>query len=259
MTEKKIKDFTAATTVNDTDVMILEDATKTQYSTMSLIFNYIKTKLGLKTVATSGLASDLTESETKRFVTDAEKTKWNGYEGAITATNGDLSSTKNDLVYHGYLINEYSGNQKPNPLDINLDNGIYGLYSHFPGTVNLPQGFGVGFFSFTRYNTDWIKVIAHDISSNIKWENTYFPTGGAHAWTGWITNDRVLYLASHAESLNDIGRNCTVDANVEGEDGTITTNIHISGSFATQMFISWGGTLKVRTKQSGAWGSWQTK
>lgn len=98
METKKLQDLAESTAPNDTDIFILEDATATKKVTFLNLFNKIKTKLGLKAIATSGKAADLTYDANNRAVTDVEKKKWNGYESTISALNSDLGELRKAKV-----------------------------------------------------------------------------------------------------------------------------------------------------------------
>lgn len=124
MATKKLQDLTASTSPGDADIMLIEDTTATKKITFLNLFNRIKTKLGLATVATSGKASDLTGLSTvatsgkladttkdasNRTITDAERTKWNGYGSSIDSLNSNLSQggVDNDVGYSKFPDGTY--------------------------------------------------------------------------------------------------------------------------------------------------------
>ncbi|WP_050640991.1 MULTISPECIES: hypothetical protein [Clostridia] len=126
MATKKLQDLTASTSPGDADIMLIEDTTATKKITFLNLFNRIKTKLGLATVATSGKASDLTGLSTvatsgkladttkdasNRTITDAERTKWNGYGSSIDSLNSNwekLGGLRFDHQFIASVTAEYS-------------------------------------------------------------------------------------------------------------------------------------------------------
>ena len=91
MATKKLQDLTASTSPGDADILLIEDTAATKKITFLNLFNRIKTKLGLATVATSGKLADTVKDANNRTITDAERTKWNGYGTSIDSLNSNLS------------------------------------------------------------------------------------------------------------------------------------------------------------------------
>lgn len=108
MATKKLLELAESTSPGDSDILMIEDTVATKRITFLNLFNKVKAKLALATVATSGKASDLsglatvatsgkladtTKDANNRTITDAERAKWNGYGTDITS----LNSNYNDL------------------------------------------------------------------------------------------------------------------------------------------------------------------
>ena len=108
MATKKLLELAESTSPDDSDILMIEDTVATKRITFLNLFNKVKAKLALATVATSGKASDLSGLATvatsgkladtakdadNRTITDAERAKWNGYGTDITS----LNSNYNDL------------------------------------------------------------------------------------------------------------------------------------------------------------------
>ena len=106
MATKKLLELVESTSPGDSDILMIEDTVATKRITLLNLFNKIKAKLALATVATSGKASDLTGLSTvatsgqladtlkdanNRTITDAERAKWNGYGTSIDSLNSNLS------------------------------------------------------------------------------------------------------------------------------------------------------------------------
>lgn len=102
MATKKLQDLTASTSPGDADIMLIEDTTATKKITFLNLFNRIKTKLGLATVATSGKLADTVKDEDNRTITDAERAKWNGYGTDITSLNSNLNASNFTLTNSTY-------------------------------------------------------------------------------------------------------------------------------------------------------------
>lgn len=108
MATKKLLELAESTSPDDSDILMIEDTVATKRITFLNLFNKVKAKLALATVATSGKASDLSGLATvatsgkladtakdadNRTITDAERAKWNEYGTDITS----LNSNYNDL------------------------------------------------------------------------------------------------------------------------------------------------------------------
>lgn len=122
MATKKLLELAESTSPGDSDILMIEDTVATKRITFLNLFNKVKAKLALATVATSGKASDLsglatvatsgkladtTKDANNRTITDAERAKWNGYGTDITSLNSNLQST-NDLIWDtGYVPQPY--------------------------------------------------------------------------------------------------------------------------------------------------------
>lgn len=102
MATKKLQDLTASTSPGDADIMLIEDTTATKKITFLNLFNRIKTKLGLATVATSGKLADTVKDEDNRTITDAERAKWNGYGNDLASLNSNLNAANFDLTVSTY-------------------------------------------------------------------------------------------------------------------------------------------------------------
>ena len=102
MATKKLQDLTASTSPGDADIMLIEDTTATKKITFLNLFNRIKTKLGLATVATSGKLADTVKDEDNRTITDAERAKWNGYGNDLASLNRNLT-VKTRTIEGAYL------------------------------------------------------------------------------------------------------------------------------------------------------------
>lgn len=102
MATKKLQDLTASTSPGDADIMLIEDTTATKKITFLNLFNRIKTKLGLATVATSGKLADTVKDEDNRTITDAERAKWNGYGNDLASLNSNLNATNFNLIVSTY-------------------------------------------------------------------------------------------------------------------------------------------------------------
>lgn len=102
MATKKLQDLTASTSPGDADIMLIEDTTATKKITFLNLFNRIKTKLGLATVATSGKLADTVKDEDNRTITDAERAKWNGYGNDLASLNSNLT-VKTRTIEGAYL------------------------------------------------------------------------------------------------------------------------------------------------------------
>lgn len=109
MATKKLQDLTASTSPGDADIMLIEDTTATKKITFLNLFNRIKTKLGLATVATSGKLADTVKDEDNRTITDAERAKWNGYGNDLASLNSNLSQggVDNDVGYSKFPDGTY--------------------------------------------------------------------------------------------------------------------------------------------------------
>ena len=96
---------------------MIEDTVATKRITFLNLFNKVKAKLALATVATSGKASDLsglatvatsgkladtTKDANNRTITDAERAKWNGYGTDITSLNSNLNASNFALTNSTY-------------------------------------------------------------------------------------------------------------------------------------------------------------
>lgn len=104
MATKKLQDLTASTSPGDADIMLIEDTTATKKITFLNLFNRIKTKLGLATVATSGKLADTVKDEDNRTITDAERAKWNGYGNDLASLNSNYQNLNN---YTEFATAEY--------------------------------------------------------------------------------------------------------------------------------------------------------
>ena len=107
MATKKLLELAESTSPGDSDILMIEDTVATKRITFLNLFNKVKAKLALATVATSGKASDLsglatvatsgkladtTKDANNRTITDAERAKWNGYGTDITSLNSNIAS-----------------------------------------------------------------------------------------------------------------------------------------------------------------------
>lgn len=122
MATKKLLELAESTSPGDSDILMIEDTVATKRITFLNLFNKVKAKLALATVATSGKASDLsglatvatsgkladtTKDANNRTITDAERAKWNGYGTDITSLNSNIQAT-NDLIWDtGYVPQPY--------------------------------------------------------------------------------------------------------------------------------------------------------
>lgn len=102
MATKKLQDLTASTSPGDADILLIEDTAATKKITFLNLFNRIKTKLGLATVATSGKLADTVKDEDNRTITDAERAKWNGYGNDLASLNSNLT-VKTRTIEGAYL------------------------------------------------------------------------------------------------------------------------------------------------------------
>lgn len=102
MATKKLQDLTASTSPGDADILLIEDTAATKKITFLNLFNRIKTKLSLATVATSGKLADTVKDANNRTITDAERTKWNGYGTSIDSLNSNLNAANFNLVNSTY-------------------------------------------------------------------------------------------------------------------------------------------------------------
>ena len=100
MATKKLQDLTASTSPGDADIMLIEDTTATKKITFLNLFNRIKTKLGLATVATSGKLADTVKDEDNRTITDAERAKWNGYGNDLASLNSNMEAANSKYAYN---------------------------------------------------------------------------------------------------------------------------------------------------------------
>lgn len=104
MATKKLQDLTASTSPGDADILLIEDTAATKKITFLNLFNRIKTKLSLATVATSGKLADTVKDANNRTITDAERTKWNGYGTSIDSLNSNYQNLNN---YTEFATAEY--------------------------------------------------------------------------------------------------------------------------------------------------------
>lgn len=117
MATKKLLELAESTSPGDSDILMIEDTVATKRITFLNLFNKVKAKLALATVATSGKASDLsglatvatsgkladtTKDANNRTITDAERAKWNGYGTDITSLNSNLNATNFNLIVSTY-------------------------------------------------------------------------------------------------------------------------------------------------------------
>lgn len=102
MATKKLQDLTASTSPGDADILLIEDTAATKKITFLNLFNRIKTKLSLATVATSGKLADTVKDANNRTITDAERTKWNGYGTSIDSLNSNLNAANFNLTNSTY-------------------------------------------------------------------------------------------------------------------------------------------------------------
>lgn len=102
MATKKLQDLTASTSPGDADILLIEDTAATKKITFLNLFNRIKTKLSLATVATSGKLADTVKDANNRTITDAERTKWNGYGTSIDSLNSNLNAANFTLTNSTY-------------------------------------------------------------------------------------------------------------------------------------------------------------
>ncbi|MCH1973536.1 hypothetical protein MCI89_14410 [Muricomes sp. OA1] len=117
MATKKLLELAESTSPGDSDILMIEDTVATKRITFLNLFNKVKAKLALATVATSGKASDLsglatvatsgkladtTKDANNRTITDAERAKWNGYGTDITSLNSNLNAANFNLVNSTY-------------------------------------------------------------------------------------------------------------------------------------------------------------
>lgn len=102
MATKKLQDLTASTSPGDADILLIEDTAATKKITFLNLFNRIKTKLSLATVATSGKLADTVKDANNRTITDAERTKWNGYGTSIDSLNSNLNAANFNLIVSTY-------------------------------------------------------------------------------------------------------------------------------------------------------------
>lgn len=117
MATKKLLELAESTSPGDSDILMIEDTVATKRITFLNLFNKVKAKLALATVATSGKASDLsglatvatsgkladtTKDANNRTITDAERAKWNGYGTDITSLNSNLT-VKTRTIEGAYL------------------------------------------------------------------------------------------------------------------------------------------------------------
>ena len=124
MATKKLLELAESTSPGDSDILMIEDTVATKRITFLNLFNKVKAKLALATVATSGKASDLsglatvatsgkladtTKDEDNRTITDAERAKWNGYGNDLASLNSDLSQggVDNDVGYSKFPDGTY--------------------------------------------------------------------------------------------------------------------------------------------------------
>lgn len=124
MATKKLLELAESTSPGDSDILMIEDTVATKRITFLNLFNKVKAKLALATVATSGKASDLsglatvatsgkladtTKDANNRTITDAERAKWNGYGTDITSLNSNLSQggVDNDVGYSKFPDGTY--------------------------------------------------------------------------------------------------------------------------------------------------------
>ena len=117
MATKKLLELAESTSPGDSDILMIEDTVATKRITFLNLFNKVKAKLALATVATSGKASDLsglatvatsgkladtTKDANNRTITDAERAKWNGYGTDITSLNSNLNAANFTLTNSTY-------------------------------------------------------------------------------------------------------------------------------------------------------------
>lgn len=124
MATKKLLELAESTSPDDSDILMIEDTVATKRITFLNLFNKVKAKLALATVATSGKASDLSGLATvatsgkladtakdadNRTITDAERAKWNEYGTDITSLNSNLSQggVDNDVGYSKFPDGTY--------------------------------------------------------------------------------------------------------------------------------------------------------
>ncbi len=118
MATKKLLELAESTSPGDSDILMIEDTVATKRITFLNLFNKVKAKLALATVATSGKASDLsglatvatsgkladtTKDANNRTITDAERAKWNGYGTDITSLNSNLNEPKTRTIEGAYV------------------------------------------------------------------------------------------------------------------------------------------------------------
>ena len=119
MATKKLLELAESTSPDDSDILMIEDTVATKRITFLNLFNKVKAKLALATVATSGKASDLSGLATvatsgkladtakdadNRTITDAERAKWNEYGTDITSLNSNYQNLNN---YTEFATAEY--------------------------------------------------------------------------------------------------------------------------------------------------------
>ena len=68
-----------------------------------------------------------------------------------------------------------------NPLDLNLNSGIYGLSSDVSGAVNLPEGPFLGFLEVIKYSSSFIYLKAVNFTNGHTFYNIY----SGSSWSGW--------------------------------------------------------------------------
>ena len=117
MATKKLLELAESTSPGDSDILMIEDTVATKRITFLNLFNKVKAKLALATVATSGKASDLsglatvatsgkladtTKDANNRTITDAERAKWNGYGNDLASLNSNLNAANFTLTNSTY-------------------------------------------------------------------------------------------------------------------------------------------------------------
>lgn len=123
MATKKLLELAESTSPGDSDILMIEDTVATKRITFLNLFNKVKAKLALATVATSGKASDLsglatvatsgkladtTKDANNRTITDAERAKWNGYGTDITSLNSNLGGLRFEHQLIASVTDAYS-------------------------------------------------------------------------------------------------------------------------------------------------------
>lgn len=132
----------------------------------------------LKTIAFTGNASDITESTTKRFVTDTEKSKWNAKEDSANkgkangyasldstgkVPSGQLPSYVDDVLEYSSITN-FPATGETGKIYVATTTNITYRWSG-SGYVEISQSLALGETSSTAYRGDRGKV-AYDHTSN---------------------------------------------------------------------------------------------